>query len=631
MRCKPVLYDVDEYVTRGEAQVVFTKQRHIEGFACCICPEAVGKRHSPAEALRHFKTDRHRRQALRRRRFDMVDANEVLGDTPGSQAIDDVRGTVREAFPDSIYEAEAASQADQVVGYCSLYISETVVLDQSFDFDRDVDVDEPARHSHAMTACLSVGDDLHDDVESGERVDLIFTDDLESNDCHSFDDLEEEDEICQNAMADSAPLSDGKVPALRLLSKKVRRAQANTAPPVSNVFKEAIKTGHRNSLTHKPLDDDIMFDDHGFQDSDEDGEEAISLGLVNRGLCTDPDMIRLEKLRKADDRKNRDLWRGLQIVLARLTHPLNQPGLDPSVELQMDLNKMQVGRHVCYSQVETYVLIADLHDSQRSFRPYVKAIVALPRLCSFYKEAQDAVAKVLREDGLIKSKLEETSALYRRNTRSALTLAMADARSDYIEHVSRGKTVEPLQLIRLKPVVPVQLNKTSDQIKEQRDPISVMTAFLDNSLTFCDEHIMFWCLGVTFIRIRNVEHREAKYKACRAYEEFLKGVADEIARRYLEDRMDGTFDWRAYIWNTYVEPLQKESLSRTPALRNSINWHQPTGRAFLNFADKDTDSRLLDKIDKTNADLCQLVAKRVRALRETSRVTAGPRAGFRQH
>ncbi|KDE06929.1 hypothetical protein MVLG_02816 [Microbotryum lychnidis-dioicae p1A1 Lamole] len=418
-----------------------------------------------------------------------------------------------------------------------------------------------------MTACLSVGDDLHDDVESGERVDLIFTDDLESNDCHSFDDLEEEDEICQNAMADSAPLSD-----------------------VSNVFKEAIKTGHRNSLTHKPLDDDIIFDDHGFQDSDEDGGEAISLGLVNRGLCTDPDMIRLEKLRKADDRKNRDLWRGLQIVLARLTprltHPLNQPGLDPSVELQMDLNKMQ-----------------------RSFRPYVKAIVALPRLCSFYKEAQDAVAKVLREDGLIKSKLEETSALYRRNTRSALTLAMADARSDYIEH----------------------LNKISDQIKEQRDPISVMTAFLDNSLTFCDEHIMFWCLGVTFIRTRNAEHREAKYKACRAYEEFLKGVADEIARRYLEDRMDGTFDWRAYIWNNYVEPLQKESLSRTPALRNSINWHQPTGRAFLNFADKDTDSRLLDKIDKTNADICQLVAKRVRALRETSRVTAGPRAGFRQH
>ncbi|SCZ91296.1 BZ3500_MvSof-1268-A1-R1_Chr1-2g01315 [Microbotryum saponariae] len=598
MRCKPALYEIDEYVARGEAKVVFTKQRRIEGFACCICPEGGGKRHSPALALRHFKTAQHRCRARWRRRFarddaNMIDASDVLGDTPGSQAIDDMRG-VREAFPDSTYEAEAASQADQVVGYCSLHISDAVDLDQSFDFDRDVDVDEPAGHSRAMTPCLSEGDDLHDDVEFGEGVDRIFTDDLESNDCHSFDDLEE-DEICQNAMANSAPLSDVSN-VFKKGTKTVRCTSSSMPGPTDkwHPFPGPKSYRHRNSLTQRPHDGDIMFDDHGIQDSDEDREEAISLGLVNRGLYTDPDMIGLEKLRKADDSQYRDLWRGLQIVLARLTHPLDQPGLDSSVELQMDLSKMKVGRYVCYSQVETYVLIADLHHSQRSFRPYVKAIVALPRLCSFYKGAQDAVAKKPRPHIV--------------ETLGARSLAMADARSDYIGHVSRGKIAEALQVIRLRPVVPDQLNKISDQINEQHDPISLMTAFLDNSLTFCDEHIMFWCLGVTFIRTRNAKHRDAKDKACRAYEEFLSGVADEIAAKYLDDGVGGTFDWRAYIWNTYVEPLRKESLSRTPALRSTITWHQPTGRAFLSPADQDTDSRLLGKIDKTNADFCQVVA-----------------------
>ncbi|SGY12956.1 BQ5605_C011g06665 [Microbotryum silenes-dioicae] len=176
-----------------------------------------------------------------------------------------------------------------------------------------------------------------------------------------------------------------------------------------------------------------------------------------------------------------------------------------------------------------------------------------------------------REDRLIKTELEETSALYRQNTRRALTLAMADERSDYIGHVSRGKIAEAIQLMRLKPMFSVQLNKTSsDQIKKQRDPLSLMITFLNNSLAFCDKHIMFRCLGVTFVRIRNAEQRDAKDKTCRAYKQFLSGVADIIVQGYLDSPLGGTFDWRAYIWNTYVEPLRKESLSRSPTLRNTI-------------------------------------------------------------
>ncbi|SGY17937.1 BQ5605_C015g07932 [Microbotryum silenes-dioicae] len=59
--------------------------------------------------------------------------------------------------------------------------------------------------------------------------------------------------------------------------------------------------------------------------------------------------------------------------------------------------------------------------------------------------------------------------------------------------------------------------------------------------------------------------------------------------------MGGTFDWRAYIWNTYVEPLRKESLSRIPALSGNINWHQPTDSAFerSELSDNRANSRAL--------------------------------------
>ncbi|SCZ88572.1 BZ3500_MvSof-1268-A1-R1_Chr10-2g03004 [Microbotryum saponariae] len=39
------------------------------------------------------------------------------------------------------------------------------------------------------------------------------------------------------------------------------------------------------------------------------------------------------------------------------------------------------------------------------FRPYAKAVVALPRLCKFHKAAQDAVEKLVREERLLDSRL----------------------------------------------------------------------------------------------------------------------------------------------------------------------------------------------------------------------------------
>ncbi|SGY75856.1 BQ5605_C005g03452 [Microbotryum silenes-dioicae] len=98
---------MDDYLAHREPRVVPTEQERIEAHVC-----------SPALAHRHSQADRHRRQAQTRLSAALDDPHTVhssylLADTPGSQIIDDLHGML-EVFPDSGYEAGAASRADQM-------------------------------------------------------------------------------------------------------------------------------------------------------------------------------------------------------------------------------------------------------------------------------------------------------------------------------------------------------------------------------------------------------------------------------------------------------------------------------------------------------------------------------------
>ncbi|SCV73860.1 BQ2448_6290 [Microbotryum intermedium] len=288
--------------------------------------------------------------------------------------------------------------------------------------------------------------------------------------------------------------------------------------------------------------EDVTFNHNRYDDSDEDDEESRRLDLHSRGIATDADMVHLEfnpiqTLRKADDPKLHNLRRGLQIVLARSIQFSHTARLDPFVEQHMDQETMK-----------------------HFFRPYAKAVVALPRLCRFYKDAQDAVEKVL-EERVIKPELEETSKDLSSNGQGC-----ADFRHGRCE-----------------------LNKIKDHIEEHRDPIFLMTTYLDNSLVFSDEHIMFW--------LYNAGEHDPKEKIFKAYENFLANVAGHIAKGY---QVGGdAYDWRNYAhlladtFGTYVEPLYEESLSQSLGSRAKTSWHQH--RACLNSRDRDADSKLLSK------------------------------------
>ncbi|SCV69163.1 BQ2448_2183 [Microbotryum intermedium] len=397
-------FEIDHYLAHGEARSVASKQRRIEGYECCICPEFSGKRWSPALALRHFRTIEHRRKA-RTRRSALLDESQtsdaIVSDAISWEAIDDVR-PMGGMLSDS--EDEAVRQREQV--------------------------GKPAT----------------------EPVEQSCTDNLESNLYERFD-VEEVDGD-ENAR-------------------------------------------HQNDHMDSALGDVAFFDHNRCDDSDEDDEEAKRLDLDSRGIATDPDMVHLEfdffqTLRKADDPKLHNLWRGLQIVLARSIQSSSTARLDPSVEQRMDQKTMK-----------------------HFFRPYAKAGVALPRLCRFFKDAQDAVEKVLREERVIKPELEETSKIYRQTAKAALTSSMADARSDYV----------------------AQLNKIKDHIEEHPDPIFLMTSYLNNSLVFSDEHIMFW--------LYNAGGCDPREKFFKAYEDFFADVAGHIATGYQAG--GDAYDWRKYV------------------------------------------------------------------------------------
>ncbi|SCZ88571.1 BZ3500_MvSof-1268-A1-R1_Chr10-2g03003 [Microbotryum saponariae] len=67
------------------------------------------------------------------------------------------------------------------------------------------------------------------------------------------------------------------------------------------------------------------------------------------------------------------------------------------------------------------VLNAGLHNPQHFFRPYAKAVVALPRLCKFHQAAQDAVEKLVRVERLLDCELEGTPKIHGRMAKDTLT------------------------------------------------------------------------------------------------------------------------------------------------------------------------------------------------------------------
>ncbi|SCZ98329.1 BZ3500_MvSof-1268-A1-R1_Chr3-2g06299 [Microbotryum saponariae] len=84
----------------------------------------------------------------------------------------------------------------------------------------------------------------------------------------------------------------------------------------------------------------------------------------------------------------RPLWCGLQILVARsIDFLLMAPDSIP---------------------LRGQKLALSLPDPQHFVRSYAKVVVALPRLCKFYKAVQDAVDMLVREEGLIDSELEGT-------------------------------------------------------------------------------------------------------------------------------------------------------------------------------------------------------------------------------
>ncbi|KDE07453.1 hypothetical protein MVLG_02318 [Microbotryum lychnidis-dioicae p1A1 Lamole] len=136
---------------------------------------------------------------------------------------------------------------------------------------------------------------------------------------------------------------------------------------------------------------------------------------------------------------------------------------------------------------------------------------------------------------------------------------------------SRGAQLDPSSERKLDKKT-FKLKKISDHIGQHRDPIYLMVNYVDNSLVFSDEHIVYW---FTFFRIFKAEDHDSKDRFFKAYEDVLGNVADQIMKGRREAGSHA-FDWRRYLWNTFVEPLRKEALSLSPALIRTVTWESAT-------------------------------------------------------
>ncbi|SGY14875.1 BQ5605_C013g07142 [Microbotryum silenes-dioicae] len=336
--------------------------------------------------LRHFRTNEHRRIAARRKAPLRPSAllNEPSNDVAidcefaRSQGLDDA--TIGDPFSDS--EEGGERQRDQPLpdrmARASSKRRSFPPQSSSGRKKRKVLaslINSPAEAAH--NELFEPLTDGHDEMPAEEHSD--FTEDL-IEDRHFR--LQDDDENCNGSDHDS----------------KVSAGDNNTQPC------------RQSSQMELELDEAALQDYNDYAHSGADDEEARAYNLIDRGLATVPDMKHLEEVVKL---LLRPLWRGLQIVLARSIGDFSRGAqLDPSSERKLDKKTLK-----------------------HFFRPYAKAVVALPRLCKFYKAAQGAVEKLVREEGLLNAQLARASKLYRRTATDALTHAKADARKDY--HVQR--------------------------------------------------------------------------------------------------------------------------------------------------------------------------------------------------